>query len=161
MKDFKNDSSATLSRFAKDKRLRTVKSERVERRPRVNRDSDTRASFGEQPKRRSYNPNFDSENRPIHESAGGRFGDKPRGGKPSFGGPRRNQEERTSFGGERRNQEERPSFGKKPSFGGKSKFGGNDSRSGKPAGKSFGGKKSFGDKNERGERDFQARMAHI
>ena len=143
MKEFKNDSTATLSRFAKDKRLRTVKTERVERRPRVNHDNESRASVGEQPKRRSFNPNFDNENRPIHESAGGRFGDKPRGSKPSFGG-------KSSFGGERRNSEERPSFGKKPAFGGKSKFGNS-----KPAGKSFGGKKGFGDKTERGERDFK------
>ena len=143
MKEFKNDSTATLSRFAKDKRLRTVKTERVERRPRVNHNNESRASVGEQPKRRSFNPNFDNENRPIHESAGGRFGDKPRGSKPSFGG-------KSSFGGERRNSEERPSFGKKPAFGGKSKFGNS-----KPAGKSFGGKKGFGDKTERGERDFK------
>ena len=161
MKDFKNDSTATLSRFAKDKRLRTVSTERAERRPRISRDNESRASFGEQPKRRSYNPNFDSENRPVHESTGGRFGDKPRGGKPSFGGKssfggqRRNNEERTSFGGEHRNGEERSSFGKKPAFGRKPKFGSDENRFGKPAGKSFGGKKGFGDKNERGERDFK------
>ena len=47
MKEFKNDSTATLSRFAKDKRLRTVKTERVERRPRVNHDNESRASVGE------------------------------------------------------------------------------------------------------------------
>jgi 23S rRNA pseudouridine2605 synthase len=147
MKDFKNDSTATLSRFAKDKRLRTVSSERTERRPRINRENESRTSFGEQPKRRrSYNPNFDSENRPIHESAtNGRFGEKSRGGKPSFGG-------KPTFDGER-NRDERPSFGKKPAFGGKSKFAGSDNRGGKPAGKGFGAKKSYGDKFERGERD--------
>lgn len=157
MKDFKNDSTSTLSRFAKDKRLRTVNTERVERRPRISRDNDSRASVGEQPKRRSYNPNFDSENRPVHESTGGRFGDKPRGGKPSFGGKssfgaqHRGGEERTSFGGEHRNGEERSSFGKKPAFGRKPKFGSDGNRTGK----GFGGKKSFSDKNERGERDFK------
>ena len=142
MKDFKNDSTATLSRFAKDKRLRTVKAERVERRPRIERNDESRATFSEQPKRRSYNPNFDSENRPIRESAGGRFGDKPRGGKPSFGG-------------ERRGQEERLSFGKKPSFGAKSKFGGSDNRGGKGAGKGFGAKKSYGDKFDKEDRGFR------
>lgn len=160
MKEFKNDSTATLSRFAKDKRLKSVTTERVERRPRIKRENDNRASVGEQPKRRSYNPNFDSENRPVHESAGGRFGDKPRGAKPSFGGKsfggsRRNNEDRPSFGGERRNSEERSSFGKKPSFGRKPKFGSDENRAGKPAGKSFGGKKSFGDKPERGDKDFK------
>ena len=160
MKEFKNDSTATLSRFAKDKRLKSVTTERVERRPRIKRENDNRASVGEQPKRRSYNPNFDSENRPVHESAGGRFGDKPRGAKPSFGGKsfggsRRNNEDRPSFGGERRNSEERSSFGKKPSFGRKPKFGSDENRAGKPAGKSFGGKKGFGDKPERGDKDFK------
>ena len=160
MKEFKNDSTATLSRFAKDKRLKSVTTERVERRPRIKRENDNRASVGEQPKRRSYNPNFDSENRPVHESAGGRFGDKPRGAKPSFGGKsfggsRRNNEDRPSFGGERRNSEERSSFGKKPSFGRKPKFGSDENRASKPAGKSFGGKKSFGDKPERGDKDFK------
>ena len=139
MKDFKNDSTATLSRFAKDKRLRTVNAERVESRPRINRDNESRTSFGEQPKRRSYNPNFDSENRPVHENmGGGRFGDKPRGGKPSFGG-------------EHRGDETRSSFGKKPSFGGKSKLGGGDNRFGKGAGKGFGAKKTYGDKFAKGE----------
>ena len=158
MKDFKNDSTATLSRFAKDKRLRTVKAERVERKPRTERNDESRASFGEQRQRRSYNPNFDSENRPVRESAGGRFGDKPRSGKPSFGGERRGGEERPSFGkkpsfgGERRGGEDRPSFGKKPSFGGKSKFGASN---GKSAGKNFGGKKGFGDKFEKDDREFR------
>ena len=146
MKDFKNDSTATLSRFAKDKRLRTVKAERVERRPRIERNDESRASFSEQPKRRSFNPNFDNENRPVREMSGSRYGgDRPRSGKPSFGG-------KPSFDGER-NRDERPSFGKKPSFGGKSKFAGGDNRGAKPAGKGFGAKKSYGDKFERGERD--------
>ena len=164
MKEFKNDSTATLSRFAKDKRLRTVKAERIERRPRTERNDESRANHSEQPKRRSYNPNFDSENRPVRESASGsRYGDKPRGGKPSFGSERRGGESRPSFGkkpsfggnssfdGERRGGESRSSFGKKPSFGGKPKFGSNA----KPAGKGFGAKRSFGDNAEVEGRDFR------
>ena len=145
MKDFKNDSTATLSRFAKDKRLRTVKAERVERRPRIERNDESRASFGEQPKRRSFNPNFDSENRPVRESSGSRYGDKPRGGKPAFGGEHRSHDDRSSFGG-------------KPSFGGKSKFGEKENRFGKGAGKSFGAKKAYGnkfDKEEHGDKGFR------
>ena len=42
MKEFKNDSTATLSRFAKDKRLKSVTTERVERRPRIKRENDVR-----------------------------------------------------------------------------------------------------------------------
>lgn len=139
MKEFKNDSTATLSRFAKDKRLRTVKAERVERRPRIERNDESRASFSEQPKRRSFNPNFDSENRPVRESAGSRYGDKPRGGKPSFGG-------------EHRSSSERPSHGSKPAFGGKSKFSEKENRFGKGAGKGFGAKKAYGNKFDKDER---------
>ena len=139
MKEFKNDSTATLSRFAKDKRLRTVKAERVERRPRIERNDESRASFSEQPKRRSFNPNFDSENRPVRESAGSRYGDKPRGGKPSFGG-------------EHRSSSERPSHGNKSAFGGKSKFSEKENRFGKGAGKGFGAKKAYGNKFDKDER---------
>ena len=143
MKEFKNDSTATLSRFAKDKRLRTVKAERLERRPRSERNDESRASFGEQPKRRSFNPNFDSENRPVREASGNRHSDRPRSGKPSFGG-------------ERRNNNERPSFGGKPSLGNKSKSGDKDNRFVKGStGKGYGAKKAYGnkfDKEDRGDK---------
>ena len=61
MKDFKNDSTSVLTRFGRDKRQRTVTAtaERVERRPRLQRD----AADSEQPsddrkpvKRASYIP---------------------------------------------------------------------------------------------------------
>lgn len=68
MKDFKNDSTATLSRFGKDKRTRTVKVERVERRPHMAGETEGREQSAEQPRRRSFNPNFDRENRPIHDN---------------------------------------------------------------------------------------------
>lgn len=151
MKDFKNDSTATLSRFAKDKRLRTVKSERVERRPRIVRDGDSRAEFGEQPKRRSFNPNFDSENRPLHESAAAHSGEKHRGGRASFGGERRGGEERSAFG-------KKPAFGSRSKFGGegggtrKPKFEGEGRGFGKGAGKGFGAKKAYGSKFDAAER---------
>ena len=47
MKDFKNDSTSVLTRFGRDKRQRTVTAtaERVERRPRLQRD----AADSEQP----------------------------------------------------------------------------------------------------------------
>ena len=49
MKDFKNDSTSVLTRFGRDKRQRTVTAtaERVERRPRLQRD----AADSEQPSR--------------------------------------------------------------------------------------------------------------
>ena len=115
MKDFKNDSTSVLTRFGRDKRQRTVTAtaERVERRPRLQRD----AADSEQPsddrkpvKRASYNPHFTEDNRPAFdkprrsfgdERQGDRarsderyrdgdkprrsFGDKPRGEKPAYG----------------------------------------------------------------------------
>ena len=114
MKDFKNDSTSVLTRFGRDKRQRTVTAtaERVERRPRLQRD----AADSEQPsddrkpvKRASYNPHFTEDNRPAFdkprrsfgdERQGDRarsderyrdgdkprrsFGDKPRGEKPAY-----------------------------------------------------------------------------
>ena len=57
MKNFNSDSSSALSRFAKDKRLRTTKT-KDERR-------ETREGFkSERPKRASFNPNFTDDNRP-------------------------------------------------------------------------------------------------
>ena len=63
MKNFNSDSSSALSRFAKDKRLRTTKT-RDERR-------ETRENFkSERPKRASFNPNFTDDNRPKRNSEG-------------------------------------------------------------------------------------------
>ncbi|MBQ7855670.1 MAG: rRNA pseudouridine synthase [Alistipes sp.] len=55
MKDFNSDSSAAVSRFAKDKRLRTTRTERVER--------GGRNGGEERPRRSSFNPHFTSDNR--------------------------------------------------------------------------------------------------
>ena len=90
MKDFKNDSTSVLTRFGRDKRQRTVTAtaERVERRPRLQRD----AADSEQPsddrkpvKRASYNPHFTEDNRPAFDKPRRSFGDKPRGEKPAYG----------------------------------------------------------------------------
>ena len=82
MKDFKNDSTETLERFGRDKRARIVKTEteRVTRTPRPHRESDGHDNQQPQPRRRSFNPNFDSDNRPLRPSTGQRpqFGRKER-----------------------------------------------------------------------------------
>lgn len=118
MKDSKNDSTPVLERFARDKRKRTViaTAERVERRPRLQRD----AADSEQPShpyrpesRASYNPNFTAENRPRFEH------------------PRREDEERPrrTFGErDNRSGEERPqrSYGERPRYGEHSRFEHND-----------------------------------
>ncbi|MCH5329355.1 MAG: rRNA pseudouridine synthase [Alistipes sp.] len=68
MKDYKNDSTDTLQRFGRDKRARIVRTELAQPAPRRDRperyakESDNRS---EQPRRRSFNPNFTDDNRPA------------------------------------------------------------------------------------------------
>lgn len=172
MKDPKNDSTPALTRFGRDKRARmvTASAERVERRPRLQRDAadSEQPSFEDRPERRaSYNPHFTPDNRPAFEKP--RFGDKPRseeGDRPrrqyddkprQYGDrPRQNDDRpRRQFGdGEKpRNDEERPrrQFGDKPAYGekkfGPKKFGD------KPYGEKKFGDKKFGDKKF-GDRKF-------
>ncbi len=67
MKDFKTDSSANLSRFARDKRQRISSTERVESHPRYRREADSEGEREFRPrtttKRSSFNPHFTAENR--------------------------------------------------------------------------------------------------
>ena len=69
MKNFNSDSSSALSRFAKDKRLRTERTT-----TRGERTSSTRTATT-QTKRASFNPNFTNDNKPKR---GGDEGFKPR-----------------------------------------------------------------------------------
>ena len=118
MKDSKNDSTPVLERFARDKRKRTViaTAERVERRPRLQRD----AADSEQPShsfrpghRTSYNPNFTADNRPRFEHPDRDGAERPR---------------RTFGGHDNRYGEERPqrTHGEKPRYGEHSRFDNND-----------------------------------
>ena len=93
MKNFNSDSSSALSRFAKDKRLRT------ERTPRTERTSSTRTTSArpERTKRASFNPNFTEDNRPKRGVEGGerkQFGSKPNG-RGAFGSKPGSRTERT------------------------------------------------------------------
>lgn len=152
MKDFKSDATSALSKFAKDKRLRQVRTERVERT--VKRD-DERRSYDDKPKRSSYNPNFTSDNRLKDRTNDGnerRFGDKPH--KP-FGERRFGDDKpRKSFGsksfGDRKFDGDKPhkSFGDRK-FG-DGRFEGDGGR--KPYGDRKQGGKKFGDKKFGGER---------
>ena len=124
MKNFNSDSSSALSRFAKDKRLRTERAERTSR---------TASARPERPKRASFNPNFTEDNRPKRGVEGGarterkQFGAKPAARK-SFGAGRPERNERT----------ERTFKGKNEGF----KKGEGFSKGGrKPFGKSEGGYK--------------------
>ena len=94
MKNFNSDSSSALSRFAKDKCLRT------ERTPRPERATSSRP---ERTKRASFNPNFTEDNRPKRGVEGGergerkQFGAKQASRKP-FGAARPERTERTFKG---------------------------------------------------------------
>lgn len=151
MKDFKNDSTSVLTRFGRDKRQRTVTAtaERVERRPRLQRD----AADSEQPsddrkpvKRASYNPHFTEDNRPAFDKPRRSFGDERQGDRARSDERYRDGDKpRRSFGDKPR--------GEKPAYGdnrGPKKFG--DRKFGdKPYGdRRFADKKSgdrrFGDK---------------
>ena len=135
-----NDSSSALSRFARDKRVRTVTAapERVERRPRTEKAQDgfnRRDEKSARPaKRASYNPHFSEDNRPLFEQK-----EERRPSKFSAAGRGRvNKDERRSFG-EKKQGTEKP-FDKK--------F---DKRGGEK--KPFGEKKGFGDKKRSFKRD--------
>ncbi len=133
MKDFKSDATSALSKFAKDRRLRQVRTERVERT--VKRD-DERRSYDDKPRRSSYNPNFTSDNKLKNRTNDGnerRFGDKPHKqyGERKFG----DDKPRKSFGDRK--------FGD-------GRFEGDGGR--KPYGDRKQGDKKFGDKKFGGER---------
>ena len=92
MKDFKNDSDTTLARFGRDKRARISSAERIERRPRLQRDAaDSEHSSDSRP-RASYNPNFTSDNRPVREDRAHRD-DSRRSGNRSFGSDDRRRDD--------------------------------------------------------------------
>lgn len=166
MKDSKNDSTDTLSRFGRDKRVRTTSAtmERVERRPRPQRD----AADSEQPsypKRTSYNPNFTSDNRLAGERRA--YGDKPvYGEKKEYGdrpfGPKK-YGDKPAYGNRERSYGDKPAY--KPhedrdrSFGDKPSFGDRDRRSGERSYGPDGGKPAYGEKKEYGDRRFGPKNA--
>ena len=143
MKDFKNDTSATLSRFGRDKRTRmtTQTAERVERRPHreddaerkpyrsesYGRNNDEGAGSGYRPqKRASYNPNFTEDNRPVYgsrsrqpydHSSGDNRGNSY-GGSRSSAGPR----PQNRYGGSQRNYGDDRSGGYGSYGGGERKY---------------------------------------
>lgn len=149
MKDFKNDSDTTLARFGRDKRARISSAERIERRPRLQRDAaDSEHSSDSRP-RASYNPNFTSDNRPVREDRAHRD-DSRRFGNRSFGSDdrRRNdaadREFKPRFSERKDGYASRPYEDNKP--GGFKKFG-------KPYGEQKEGRdRSFGDRKSGGFR---------
>ena len=146
MKDNKNDSTTVLSRFGRDKRQRTVTAtaERVERRPRLQRDAaDSEQPSSEGPRgRASYNPHFTADNRPAFDKPRRQFGDKPAYGERKSGDKPRYEH--------RDGDKPRRQFGDKPAYG--------ERKSGdKPRYEHRDGDKArrqYGDKPAYGERKF-------
>ena len=146
MKDNKNDSTTVLSRFGRDKRQRTVTAtaERVERRPRLQRDAaDSEQPSSEGPRgRASYNPHFTADNR--------RDGDKPRrqfGDKPAYGERKSGDKPRYEH---RDGDKPRRQYGDKPAYG-ERKFGDKPRYEHRDGDKP---RRQYGDKPAYGERKF-------
>ena len=144
MKDQNNDSTSVLARFGRDKRTRTVKAtaERVERRPRSQRDaadSEQPRSGEYRPKRSSYNPHFTADNRPKFEHAErtsedrvryGRYDDQHARSSEGFGSRKGGEHPHRTYGdkqhatgsgprsyGGRSDGAKRTSYGEKPHGG--------------------------------------------
>ncbi|CDD26057.1 pseudouridine synthase [Alistipes sp. CAG:29] len=157
MKDNKNDSTTVLSRFGRDKRQRTVTAtaERVERRPRLQRDAaDSEQPSSEGPRERaSYNPHFTADNRPAFDKPRRQFGDKPAYGERKSGDKPRY--EHRDGDKPRRQYGDKPAYGER-SFGDKPRY---ENRDGDKPRRQYGdkpayGERKFGDKPAYGERKF-------
>ena len=157
MKDSKNDSTPVLARFGRDKRARMVTStaERVERRPRLQRDAaDSEQSDHERKpfRRTSYNPHFTADNRPMFETPhhgephSYADGERPRRTQSDDARPHNPQERtHTSYGDRPRYSRERShaSFDDKPrSF----RERGSETSDDRPR-RTFGDKPAYGAKN--------------
>ena len=156
MKDNKNDSTTVLSRFGRDKRQRTVTAtaERVERRPRLQRDAaDSEQPSSEGPRgRASYNPHFTADNRPAFDKPRRQFGDKPAYGERKSGDKPRY--EHRDGDKPRRQYGDKPAYGER-SFGDKPRY---EHRDGDKPRRQYGdkpayGERKFGDKPRYGHRD--------
>ncbi len=146
MKDNKNDSTTVLSRFGRDKRQRTVTAtaERVERRPRLQRDAaDSEQPSCEGPRERaSYNPHFTADNRPAFDKPRRQFGDKPAYGERKSGDKPRYEH--------RDGDKPRRQYGDKPAYG-ERKFGDKPRYEHRDGDKP---RRQYGDKPAYGERKF-------
>ena len=146
MKDNKNDSTTVLSRFGRDKRQRTVTAtaERVERRPRLQRDAaDSEQPSSEGPRERaSYNPHFTADNRPVFDKPRRQYGDKPAYGEHKYGDKPRYEH--------RDGDKPRRQYGDKPAYG-ERKFGDKPRYEHRDGDKP---RRQYGDKPAYGERKF-------
>ena len=144
MKDNKNDSTTVLSRFGRDKRQRTVTAtaERVERRPRLQRDAaDSEQPSSEGPRERaSYNPHFTADNRPAFDKPRRQFGDKPAYGERKSGDKPRY--EHRDGDKPRRQYGDKPAYGERK-FGDKPRY---EHRDGDKPRRQYGDKPAYGER---------------
>lgn len=178
MKNYNTDSSANVSRFARDKRQRINTSERVERSPRPRREADNEGQREYRPRttsaptqRRSFNPHFTDENRlrseytPREErqERGSRYERTERFERTERGDryERNDRTERSERGGFKpksegyRAKSARPATSSKPTFRGEGKSA--YKSEGKPAYKSEGkggAKRSFAPKRDEKPRNY-------
>ena len=177
MKNFNTDSSANVSRFARDKRQRINTSERVERSPRPRREADNEGQREYRPRttsaptqRRSFNPHFNEENRlrseytpRNNEERGNRYERTERFERNDRGdryerNDRTERSERSGFKPKSegyRTKSARPATSSKPAFRGEGKPA--YKSEGKPAYKSEGqggAKRSFSSKRDEKPRSY-------
>ena len=115
MRNFNSDSSSALSRFAKDKRLRTERAPKTKDERREVRDF--RSS--ERPKRASFNPNFTEDNRPKRGVENGKR--RTENGKPFRQEPKDAFNPKgKGFNTGRKSEGARKPFGKSEGYKGKS-----------------------------------------
>ena len=133
----------------------TATAERVERRPRLQRDAaDSEQPSSEGPRERaSYNPHFTADNRPAFDKPRRQFGDKPAYGERKSGDKPRY--EHRDGDKPRRQYGDKPAYGER-SFGDKPRY---ENRDGDKPRRQYGdkpayGERKFGDKPAYGERKF-------
>ena len=107
MKNKTTDSTANLSRFARDKRQRVSSTERVERNPRPRREADNegnndfrpKRTTTSQPRRSSFNPHFTADNRlrPEYERSNNRREENNFNNEREEFRPRRTEERSGNF----------------------------------------------------------------
>lgn len=162
MKNSNTDSTANLSRFARDKRQRVSSTERVERSPRPRREADNEGQREFSPrahsanKRASFNPHFTDDNRLRSEYERPRRREEQREERVERGN-RTERGGRTEYG----NRTERGSRsasegGKRPSFKGGSSSRNTRNEGYKPTAKG-GSKRNYGTKASDDKRSYGTR----
>ena len=170
MKTNNTDSTANVSRFARDKRQRINSSERVERSPRQRREGDNegqkeyRPRVAKNEKRSSYNPHFTSDNRLRPEYEATRREERGERTERSFNRSERGERSERSFNrterggfnrserGERTERTER-NFNR-PERGERTPKGGSRSQSAERTSQRGGTKRSFTPKRDEKPRSY-------